>query len=95
MRRILVKAGIGIPRRRRSQQHRVRPRRMTQEEMLVQIDGSHHRWLKEGRLRFALLLSVDDATGTVPAAIDMLGAPARGLGPEDDEPAHTSSILAL
>ena len=43
VRRILVKAGIGSPRRRRSQQHRVRRQRMPQEGMLVQIDGSHHR----------------------------------------------------
>ena len=69
VRRILVKAGIGSPRSRRSQQHRVRRRRMPQEGMLVQIDGSHHRWLGEGRPRFTLLLSVDDATGTVPAAL--------------------------
>ena len=68
VRRILVKAGIGSPRRRRSQQHRVRRQRMPQEGMLVQIDGSHHRWLGEGGPRFTLLLSVDDATGTVPAA---------------------------
>ena len=69
MRRILVKAGIGSPRRRRSQQHRVRRRRMPQEGMLMQIDGSHHRRLGEGGPTFALLLSVDDATGTVPAAM--------------------------
>ena len=48
VRRILVKAGIGSPRRRRSQQHRVRRQRMPQEGMLVQIDGSHHRWLGGG-----------------------------------------------
>ncbi len=69
MRRILVKAGIGSPRSRRSQQHRVRWQRMLQEGMLVQVDGSHHRWLGEGRARFALLLRVDDATGAVPAAM--------------------------
>ena len=69
VRRILVKAGIGSPRSRRSQQHRVRRRRMPQGGMLVQIDSSHHRWLGEGGSRFALLLSVDDATGTVPAAM--------------------------
>ena len=40
VRRILVKAGIGSPRRRRSQQHRFRRRRTPQEGMLVQIDGS-------------------------------------------------------
>ena len=69
VRRILVKAGIGNPRRRRSQQHPVRRRRMPQEGLLLQIDGSHHRWLGEGGRRFALLLTVDDATGTVPAAM--------------------------
>ena len=66
VRRILVKAGIGSPRSRRSQQHRVRRQRMPQEGMLVQIDGSHHRWLGKDGPRFALLLAVDDATGTVP-----------------------------
>ena len=69
VRRILVKAGIGSPRSRRPQQHRVRRQRMPQEGMLVQVDGSHHRWLGENRPRFALLLTVDDATGTVPAAV--------------------------
>jgi hypothetical protein len=42
---------------------------MPQEGMLVQVDGSHHRWLGEDGPRFALLLTVDDATGTVPAAV--------------------------
>ena len=41
-RRILVKEGIGSPRSRRSQQHRFRRRRMPQEGMLVQMDGSQH-----------------------------------------------------
>ena len=66
---ILVKAGIGSPRSRRSQQRRVRRQRMPQEGMLVQVDGSHHRWLGENGPRFALLLAVDDATGTVPTAM--------------------------
>ena len=39
VRRILVRAGIGSPRSRRPQQHRVRRRRMPQEGMLLQIDG--------------------------------------------------------
>ncbi len=37
--------------------------------MLLQVDGSHHRWLGEDGPRFALLLAVDDATGTVPHAL--------------------------
>ena len=79
VRRILVKAGIGSPRSRRSQQHRVRRQRMPQEGMLVQIDGSHHRWMGKDGARFALLLTVDDATGTVPAAM---------LCQEEDTPSY-------
>ncbi len=32
---------------------------------MIQVDGSHHRWLGNRRSPFALLLAVDDATGTV------------------------------
>ena len=42
VRRILVKAGMGSPRSRRSQQHRFRSKRMPQEGMLIQVDGSDH-----------------------------------------------------
>ncbi|MFH1140266.1 MAG: integrase, partial [Chloroflexota bacterium] len=42
---------------------------MPQEGMLVQIDGSHHRWLGEDGPWLTLLLAVDDATGTVPYAL--------------------------
>ena len=69
VRRILVSAGMDSPRRRRPPRHRVRRKRMAQEGMLLQIDGSHHRWLGEQGPRFALLLAVDDATGTVPDAL--------------------------
>ena len=69
VRRILVGAGMDSPRRRRPPRHRVRRKRMAQEGMLLQIDGSHHRWLGEQGPRFVLLLAVDDATGTVPDAL--------------------------
>ena len=69
VRRILVKAGIGSPRSRRSQQHRFRRKRMPQEGMLIQVDGSPHAWLGERADKFVLLLAVDDATGTVAQAI--------------------------
>ncbi len=65
VRRILVKAGIGSPHSRRSQQHRFRRRRMPQEGMLVQIDGSNHPWLEDRGPKLTLLIAVDDATGTV------------------------------
>ena len=44
VRRILTKAGIPSPRHRRPPKHRVRRQRMPQAGMLVQIDGSFHRW---------------------------------------------------
>ena len=65
VRRILVKAGMGSPRSRRSQQHRFRRRRMPQEGMLVQIDGSQRPWLEGRGPKLTLLIAVDDATGTV------------------------------
>ena len=67
--RILTKAGIGNPRSRRSQQHRFRRRRMPQEGMLVQIDGSHHPWLEDRGPKLTLLIPVDDATGVVAQAV--------------------------
>ena len=69
VRRILVKADLGSPRSRRSQQHRFRRKRMPQEGMLIQVDGSPHPWLEERGPRFVLLLAVDDATGIVAQAI--------------------------
>ena len=69
VRRILVRAGMGSPRSRRSQQHRFRRKRMPQEGMLIQVDGSPHAWLGERADKFVLLLAVDDATGTVAQAV--------------------------
>jgi hypothetical protein len=37
--------------------------------MLVQIDGSHHRWLEDRGPEFTLLLAIDDATGSAPYAL--------------------------
>ena len=65
LRRILVGAGLGSPRRRRPPKHRVRRQRMPREGMLIQIDGSYHRWLGRDGPKFTLLLAVDDATGMV------------------------------
>ena len=69
LRRILVRAGLNSPRRRRPRKHRVRRQRMGREGMLVQIDGSYHRWLGEDGPQFTLLLAVDDATGCVVDAL--------------------------
>ena len=69
LRRILVNAGLKSPRRRRPPKHRVRRQRMPQEGMLIQVDGSYHRWLGEDGPQFTILFAVDDATGCVPGAL--------------------------
>ena len=78
VRRVALSAGVTSPRRRRSPRHRVRRKRMPQAGMLVQIDGSHHRWLEGRGPSFALLLAVDDATSTVPYALFQPEEDARG-----------------
>ncbi len=78
VRRILVKAGMGSPRSRRSQQHCFRRRRMPQEGMLVQIDGSQHPWLEDRGPKLTLLIAVDDATGTVAQAVFRTTEDTRG-----------------
>ena len=78
VRRILVKAGIGSPRSRRSPQHRFRRRRMPQEGMLVQVDGSQHPWLEERGPKLPLLIAVDDATGAVAQAVFRTSEDTRG-----------------
>ena len=42
---------------------------MPREGMLIQVDGSYHRWLGEDGPQFTLLLAVDDATGVVVNAL--------------------------
>ena len=67
--RLLVSAGVSSPRSRRPPKHRVRRQRMSLEGMLIQIDGSHHRWLGKDGPQFTLLIAVDDATGCVAGAL--------------------------
>ena len=69
LRRILVNAGLSSPRRRRPPKHRVRRQRMPREGMLIQMDGSYHRWLGDDGPQFTMLFAVDDATGCVAGAL--------------------------
>ena len=69
LRRILVNAGLSSPRRRRPPKHRMRRQRMPREGMLIQMDGSYHRWLGGQAPPFTLLIAVDDATGAVVDAL--------------------------
>ena len=65
LRRILLRAEIKSPRKRRPPRHRSRRERYPKEGMLVQIDGSRHDWL-EGRGPWLNLIgAIDDATGKV------------------------------
>jgi len=77
VRRILEATGMSSPRR-RPPEHRVRREQMPREEMLLQVDGSHHAWLEARGPRFTLLLAVDDATGDVPYALFRPAEDARG-----------------
>ena len=67
--RLLSRSGLASARQHCPPKHRVRRERMPQEGMLLQVDGSHHRWLEDRGPRFVLLLAVDDATGTVANAL--------------------------
>lgn len=66
--RIRREAGLKAVRRRRPPKHRQRRERMPQEGMLLQVDGSPHHWFGPDQPVCALLVAIDDATGTVAAA---------------------------
>lgn len=63
--RILNRAGVPSPRRRRPPKHRTRRERAPREGMLIHFDGSHHAWLEARGPRLVLHAAVDDATGKV------------------------------
>jgi len=69
VRRILLAAGLRSPRPRRAPAHRSRRERMPREGMLLQADGSRHRWFGPDRPMATLVGAIDDATGMVPAAL--------------------------
>jgi transposase len=69
VRRLRLAAGLARPRRRRPPAHRQRRARKPQAGMLLQLDASPHAWLQERGPRLSLLAAIDDATGTVPAAV--------------------------
>ena len=60
LRRILTNAGVNSPRRRRPPKHRVRRQRMPREGMLIQVDGSYHRWLGKDGPQFTLLCELEN-----------------------------------
>lgn len=69
VRRILLEGGVRSPRPRRAPRRYSRRERYPQEGMLLQVDGSRHDWLQGRGPYLTLVGAVDDATGTVPAAL--------------------------
>jgi transposase len=69
VRRVRIAAGLARPRARRPPGHRARRERKARAGMLVQLDGSAHRWLEERGPQLTLIAAIDDATGTIPAAV--------------------------
>ncbi|MBF6607065.1 MAG: ISNCY family transposase [Chloroflexi bacterium] len=69
LRNTLLDKGISSPRKRRAPKHRSRRERYPQEGQLWQIDASPHDWLQGRGPRLSLLAAIDDATGTMPAAV--------------------------
>jgi transposase len=63
VRRLLRKAGIGSPRKRRPAKHRCRRDRRPQAGQMILWDGSRHDWLEGRGPRLCLMGAIDDATG--------------------------------
>lgn len=66
--RVLRRAGIPSPRRHRPTRYRSRRERRAAAGMLIQLDGSRHRWFGTRRPYATLLGAIDDATGEVVGA---------------------------
>lgn len=61
--RLLRKAGIKSPRRRRPRKHRRRRERKAQAGQMLLWDGSKHPWLEDRGPQLCLMGAMDDATG--------------------------------
>ena len=61
--RLLRRAGIGPPRRRRAPKHRRRRDRRAQAGLMILWDGSRHEWLEERGPMLCLMGAIDDASG--------------------------------
>jgi transposase-like protein len=60
------KAGIGKRKRRRASKRRVYRERLANEGLMLQMDGSHHKW--NGEDEWVLIAAIDDATSDIPHA---------------------------
>jgi hypothetical protein len=62
LRNFLLKEKVISPVKKRTKRAHPRRKRYEREGVMVQIDGSHHRWIT-GKLPSCLTLAIDDATG--------------------------------
>jgi len=69
VRRLRRSIGQGSPRKRRSPRHRSRRERYPLPGMLLQLDGSQHKWLEDRGPGLVLIAAIDDATNEVPRAL--------------------------
>lgn len=67
--RIRREAGLKPARQRRPPRHRQRRERMSQEGVMLQVDGSPHHWFGPEQPACSLLVAIDDATGKIVAAV--------------------------
>lgn len=65
VRRLRLQDGLQLPRTRRSRKRHNRRERKPQQGMMLQIDGSLHRWLGPDGPQFTLVAAIDDATNEV------------------------------
>lgn len=59
-------SGIGKRKRRRASKKRMYRERLANEGLLLQMDGSHHKW--NGEDEWVLIAAIDDATSDIPYA---------------------------
>lgn len=69
VRKILRQAGIAAKRRRKPPKHRSRRERRSQPGIMVQWDGSPHRWLGPDQPPCCLMAAIDDSDSKLLAAI--------------------------
>lgn len=69
VRQLRRQKGIKPKRRRRPPKHRSRRPRKELPGLMIQWDGSPHRWFGEGRPACCLMAAVDDATGILTGAL--------------------------
>jgi len=58
--------GLGKRKKRRPPKHRLHRERFSNEGLLLQMDGSHHKW--NGKEEWCLIAMIDDATSDIPYA---------------------------